>query len=114
MSTLQSREKSLGVYIQRNGLFLFSSRRRHTRCGRDWSSDVCSSDLRHQGLALAFRAGLETSLMLGADIIVNTDADNQYDARDIERLVMPIMEGRADMVVGDRQEIGRASCRERV
>ena len=58
---------------------------------------------RHQGLAGAFRVGLETSLRLGADIIVNTDADNQYDARDIERLVLPILEGRADMVVGDRR-----------
>ncbi|HYS04811.1 MAG TPA: glycosyltransferase family 2 protein [Candidatus Dormibacteraeota bacterium] len=61
---------------------------------------------RHQGLAAAFRAGLETSLKLGADIIVNTDADNQYDARDIESLVRPILEGRADMVVGDRQVQG--------
>jgi len=61
---------------------------------------------RHQGLAGAFRVGLETSLRLGADIIVNTDADNQYDARDIERLVLPILEGRADMVVGDRQVQG--------
>src|SRR3989442_15660191 len=61
---------------------------------------------RHQGLAGAFRAGLEASLMLGADIIVNTDADNQYDARDIERLVLPILEGRADLVVGDRRGVG--------
>jgi len=61
---------------------------------------------RHQGLAGAFRAGIETSLMLGADIIVNTDADNQYDARDIERLVLPILEGRADLVVGDRRVQG--------
>ena len=61
---------------------------------------------RHQGLAGAFRAGLEASLMLGADIIVNTDADNQYDARDIERLVLPILEGRADLVVGDRRVQG--------
>ncbi len=61
---------------------------------------------RHQGLAGAFRTGLETSLMLGADIIVNTDADNQYDARDLERLVLPILEGRADMVVGDRRVQG--------
>lgn len=57
----------------------------------------------HQGLASAFRAGLEACLKRGADIIVNTDADNQYDARDIERLVGPILEGRADIVVGDRQ-----------
>jgi len=61
---------------------------------------------RHQGLAGAFRVGLETSLMLGAYIIVNTDADNQYDARDIESLVRPILEGKADMVVGDRRVQG--------
>jgi len=61
---------------------------------------------RHQGLASAFRAGLETSLMLGADIIVNTDADNQYDGRDLEKLVLPILQGKADMVVGDRQVRG--------
>jgi glycosyltransferase involved in cell wall biosynthesis len=61
---------------------------------------------RHQGLAGAFKIGLETSLMLGADIIVNTDADNQYDSRDMEKLVQPILEGRADMVVGDRQVQG--------
>ncbi|HZM69614.1 MAG TPA: glycosyltransferase family 2 protein [Candidatus Cryosericum sp.] len=61
---------------------------------------------RHQGLASAFRAGLETSLMLGADIIVNTDADNQYDGRDLEKLVQPILQGKADMVVGDRQVRG--------
>jgi glycosyltransferase involved in cell wall biosynthesis len=58
---------------------------------------------RHQGLAAAFRAGLEASLMLNADIIVNTDADNQYDGRDLQKLVQPILEGRADMVVGDRR-----------
>jgi len=65
----------------------------------------------HQGLARAFMVGLEASLKLGADIIVNTDADNQYDARDLERLIAPILEGRADLVVGDRdvQTIGHFS-----
>ena len=61
---------------------------------------------RHQGLAAAFRVGLETSLKLGADIIVNTDADNQYEPRDIGRLVQPILDGTADMVVGDRHVQG--------
>lgn len=56
----------------------------------------------HQGLARAFSAGVDAALKLGADIIVNTDADNQYDARDIPALVRPILEGRADMVIGDR------------
>lgn len=56
----------------------------------------------NRGLAAAFMTGLETSVSLGADIIVNTDADNQYDARDIETLVRPIVEGRAEMVIGAR------------
>ena len=57
----------------------------------------------NKGLASAFQAGLDASLKLGADVIVNTDADNQYDARDIPSLVAPIVAGDADMVVGDRQ-----------
>ncbi len=57
----------------------------------------------NKGLAAAFQAGLDASLKLGADVIVNTDADHQYQASDIPRLVEPILEGRADMVVGDRQ-----------
>jgi glycosyltransferase involved in cell wall biosynthesis len=56
----------------------------------------------HQGLARAFTAGLEIALRAGADIIVNTDADNQYDARDLPALIAPIVEHRADIVVGDR------------
>ena len=57
----------------------------------------------NKGLAAAFQAGLDAALKLGADVIVNTDADNQYSAADIPRLVEPILAGRADMVVGDRQ-----------
>jgi len=56
----------------------------------------------HLGLAAAFMAGLDAGLKLGADIIVNTDADNQYQAEDIQRLVEPILAGRAQIVVGDR------------
>ena len=56
----------------------------------------------NKGLAAGFQAGLDACLKLGADVIVNTDADNQYDANDIPKLVRPILEGRADMVVGDR------------
>jgi len=56
----------------------------------------------HQGLATAFMTGLEAALRAGADIIVNTDADNQYRGEDIARLIQPILEGRADIVVGDR------------
>src|SRR5882757_287203 len=57
----------------------------------------------NKGLASGFQAGLDAALKLGADVIVNTDADNQYDARDIPKLVAPILAGDADMVVGDRQ-----------
>jgi glycosyltransferase involved in cell wall biosynthesis len=57
----------------------------------------------NKGLATAFQAGLDAALKLGADVVVNTDADNQYPAADIPRLVEPIVAARADMVVGDRQ-----------
>lgn len=56
-----------------------------------------------KGLADAFIAGLDASLKLGADIIVNTDADNQYNGKDIAKLVKPIIEGKTDIVVGDRE-----------
>ncbi len=58
---------------------------------------------RNRGLARAFSAGIDAALRLGADVIVNTDADNQYCAGDIPKLVAPILDGSADMVVGDRQ-----------
>ncbi len=57
----------------------------------------------NKGLASGFQAGLDACLKLGADVIVNTDADNQYVGADIAKLVVPVLEGRADMVVGDRQ-----------
>jgi glycosyltransferase involved in cell wall biosynthesis len=57
----------------------------------------------NKGLAAGFQAGLDASLKLGADIVVNTDADNQYFAGDIPRLIQPILDGHADMVVGDRE-----------
>jgi glycosyltransferase involved in cell wall biosynthesis len=56
-----------------------------------------------KGLATAYQTGIDTALRLGADIIVNTDGDNQYPGGEIARLVAPILEGRADMVIGDRQ-----------
>lgn len=64
--------------------------------------DHVVSFARNQGLAHAFMAGLEACLKAGADIIVNTDADNQYCAADIPRLVEPILQGEADIVVGAR------------
>src|ERR687896_471263 len=56
----------------------------------------------NKGLAAGFQAGLDACLKLGADIVVNTDADNQYDGGDIPKLVAPIIRGEADLVVGDR------------
>jgi len=58
--------------------------------------------VQNQGLAKAFMAGIETCLKNGADIIVNTDADNQYHADDIQKLIDPILEQRADIVIGER------------
>lgn len=57
----------------------------------------------NSGLAAAFQAGMDAALKMGADVIVNTDADNQYMGADIARLVEPIVAGEADFVVGDRQ-----------
>ncbi|HEY8604757.1 glycosyltransferase family 2 protein [Tsuneonella suprasediminis] len=57
---------------------------------------------RNRGLAAAFRSGIEAALAAGADIVVNTDADNQYEGADIPALVQPILDGRADVVIGDR------------
>ena len=57
----------------------------------------------NKGLARTFIAGLDASLRLGADIIVNTDGDNQYKGQDIPKLITPILKGDADIVIGDRQ-----------
>jgi glycosyltransferase involved in cell wall biosynthesis len=57
----------------------------------------------NRGLASAFQAGLDACLKLGADAIVNTDADNQYSGADVPKLLAPILAGEADMVVGDRR-----------
>jgi glycosyltransferase involved in cell wall biosynthesis len=71
---------------------------------------------RNRGLAAAHMAGIDACLRLGADVIVNTDADNQYRGSDIAKLVRPILDGRADLVVGDRQTdtIGHFSFAKRV
>jgi glycosyltransferase involved in cell wall biosynthesis len=57
----------------------------------------------NKGLAAGFQAGLDACLKLGADVVVNTDADNQYRGADVPKLLAPILAGEADMVVGDRQ-----------
>ena len=64
--------------------------------------DHVVSHTSNQGLAQGFMTGLETCLLNGADVIVNTDADNQYNADDIPKLVAPIVEGVSDIVVGAR------------
>jgi glycosyltransferase involved in cell wall biosynthesis len=73
------------------------------RVAREGGADHLVRLTNNKGLAAAFQAGLDAALKLGADVIVNTDADGQYRAADIPRLVAPILEGRADMVVGDRR-----------
>ncbi|MGN0651274.1 MAG: glycosyltransferase family 2 protein [Oscillospiraceae bacterium] len=61
------------------------------------------SFVHNRGLAKGFMAGIDACLRLGADIIVNTDADNQYSGADIEKLVRPLLEGKATMVIGNRR-----------
>jgi glycosyltransferase involved in cell wall biosynthesis len=78
--------------------------------------DYVVAHRRNRGLAAAFQTGLEACLRLGADVVVNTDGDNQYPQQEIPRLIRPILEGRADMVVGDRrvQEIEHFSGRKKL
>jgi glycosyltransferase involved in cell wall biosynthesis len=64
--------------------------------------DHVVSHTKNQGLARAFMTGLDACLKQSADVIINTDADNQYDARDIPQLVRPILEKRAELVIGAR------------
>ncbi len=73
------------------------------RVARDAGVDHVIRFPRNRGLGYAFKAGFDTCLKLGADIIVNTDGDNQYFGGDVLVLVKPIIEGRADLVIGDRQ-----------
>jgi glycosyltransferase involved in cell wall biosynthesis len=70
---------------------------------------------RNKGLAAAFMAGIDASLKAGADFIVNTDADNQYAASEIPRLLAPLLSGEADIVIGDRNiaELQHMSWRKR-
>ncbi len=69
---------------------------------RRWGVHHIVSFRRNRGLAKGFMAGLDACLRNGADIIVNTDADNQYEGADIEKLVRPILEGKTDIVIGAR------------
>lgn len=73
-----------------------------SRVARSAGADHVVRHTRNRGLARAFETGLQTALRLGADVIVNTDADNQYCAADIPLLTAPILAGEADIVVGER------------
>jgi len=69
---------------------------------KNWGVHYIVNFKNNKGLAKGFMAGLDASIKNGADIIVNTDADNQYVGEDIEKLVRPILNGTADIVIGER------------
>ncbi len=72
------------------------------RVAKEWGVQYVVHFKRNLGLAKGFMAGLDLALRNGADIIVNTDADNQYCGEDIEKIVRPILEKQADIVIGER------------
>lgn len=78
------------------------SRDNTVKVAKELGVDHVVSFTKNQGLARGFMAGLDAALKLGADVIVNTDADNQYNADDIPLLVKPILEKKADIVIGER------------
>jgi glycosyltransferase involved in cell wall biosynthesis len=73
-----------------------------SRIAQENGIDHIISHTQNQGLAQAFMTGIDSCLGLGADVIVNTDADNQYDARDIAALTLPILEHQSEIVIGAR------------
>ena len=73
------------------------------RVAKELGVDHIVSNKTNVGLARTFRAGLDACLRAGADVIVNTDGDNQYVGADIPKLIAPILDGKADIVIGDRQ-----------
>lgn len=78
------------------------SKDRTVEVAKEWGVHHIISFKRNKGLAHGFMAGIDASLRNGADIIVNTDADNQYVGADIEKLVRPIIDGKTDIVIGER------------
>ncbi|MBI4316990.1 MAG: glycosyltransferase family 2 protein [Chloroflexi bacterium] len=76
---------------------------RTVQVAQDLGVDHIVRHVGNKGLAAAFKTGLDAALHRGADIIVNTDGDNQYPQEEIPRLIQPILDGRAEVVVGDRQ-----------
>jgi glycosyltransferase involved in cell wall biosynthesis len=86
---------------------------RTVKIAREAGVDHIIRHRNRKGLARAFRTGIDSCLRRGADIIVNTDGDNQYCGADIPKLIAPILEGKADIVVGDRPIRSRISRRSR-
>ncbi|MFT5089017.1 MAG: glycosyltransferase involved in cell wall biosynthesis [Candidatus Latescibacterota bacterium] len=76
---------------------------RTSEVARECGADHVIRFPQNRGLGHAFKAGFDACLRLGADIIINTDGDNQYFGGDIDKLVAPIIAGQADLVIGDRQ-----------
>ena len=76
---------------------------RTSEVAKEIGVDHIVRNINNKGLAASFRIGLDACLRLGADIIVNTDGDNQYNGKDIPKLVAPILSGKAEIVIGDRQ-----------
>ena len=76
---------------------------RTSEVARECGADHVLRFPQNRGLGHAFKAGFDACLRLGADIIINTDGDNQYFGGDIDKLVAPIIDGRADLVIGNRQ-----------
>ncbi len=74
-----------------------------SQVARQWGVDHVLRHRQNKGLSTSFSDGLMAAIHLGADIIVNTDGDQQYPGHDIPRLIAPIVEGRADLVIGDRR-----------
>jgi glycosyltransferase involved in cell wall biosynthesis len=79
------------------------SKDRTVEVAKEIGVDHIVKNICNKGLARTFFIGLDASLRLGADIIVNTDGDNQYRGQDIPKLIGPIVRGQADIVIGDRQ-----------
>lgn len=75
---------------------------------RRWGVHHVVRHRRNRGLAAAFRTGIDAALAAGADIVVNTDADGQYEGADVARIVAPVVAGEADIVIGDRGVAGNA------
>lgn len=78
------------------------SRDKTVEVAKRWGVNYVVNFKNNKGLAKGFLAGLDAAVRNGADIVVNTDADNQYSGEDIEKIVRPILEGKSDIVIGER------------